>query len=166
MITGWSVTHGEILALIIASILTSSSNLHSSSPLQHPSSSCPSVTIFSDHLQSVHLISNICSNALLPNFWVSKLAQSYYHWLSMLVVDNPQLIFQHIKSHTNLSNNPSTLNQMVDELAAAAHADLYTWFAPLPSFALDCYALWKEGTGFIENNVMLFIEDELAIFVQ
>ncbi len=76
--------------------------------------------------------------------------------------DNPQLIFQHIKSHTNSPDTPSILNQSVDELAANAHADPYTQFAPLLTFVFDCYILWKGGTGFIENNVTSFIEDELA----
>src|SRR5260370_11123436 len=76
--------HGEILALIVTSILASLPNLHSSSSSQLPSSSHPSVTIFSDHLQSVHLISDIHSNALPPNFWTSKPAHSFYRCLPML----------------------------------------------------------------------------------
>ncbi len=37
--------------------------------------------VHSDHLQSVCLIEDIWANALHPNFWAYKPAQSYYQWL-------------------------------------------------------------------------------------
>ena len=56
----------------------------------------------------------------------------------------------------------SSLNRAADRLAATTHMHPFSRIAPLPTFALDQYAMWAGGVGFIENNFSLFVDGELA----
>src|SRR5258708_17589717 len=159
--------HGEVLALVMASILASSSSplpssSISSSSLSSPSPSSPPSQIFADHLHSICLIQDIHSTALPPNFWSFSPAQSYYRWLLMLLEDSPQLFFGHIRAHTSSTDAVSILNRVADRLAVTTHMHPFSQIALLPTFALDQYTMWAGGVGFIENNFSLFVDGELA----
>ena len=80
----------------------------------------------------------------------------------MLLEDYPQLFFGHIRAHMSSTDAASILNCVADRLAVMTHTHPFSWIAPLPTFALDQYAMWAEGVGFIENNFSLFVDGELA----
>ena len=80
----------------------------------------------------------------------------------MLLKDNSQLTFGHVKAHTSSTDIASTFNRMADKLAGASHVNPFSRIAPLPTFALDPFALWKDGLGFIENNYVSYVDDEMA----
>ena len=80
----------------------------------------------------------------------------------MLLEDNPQLFFGHIRAHMSSTDAVSILNRAADRLAVTTHTHPFSRIAPLPTFALDQYAMWATGIGFIENNTASFVEGELA----
>ena len=114
--------------------------------------------VYSDHLQSICLIKDICSNTLPPNFWAYKPAQSLYCWLGTILPHIPYTIFQHVKAHTSASDPASQLNHMVDAAATTAHyRPSLVPLAPIPMFHMDPFSLWSPNKGFIENNLTHFI---------
>ncbi len=55
-------------------------------------------------------------------------------------------------------------NSFVVPAIAQCHVILLfnSTIAPLPTFALDQYVMWGEGVGFIENNLLLYVDGESA----
>ena len=95
------ILHGEAYAIAAASVLAS-----------HQSQQ---ITIYSDHLNSVRLLSSHPSLVSLKN----NPARSIYHWILDIWQSSPHKpILSHIRAHTSNSDIPSQLNRLADHLAS------------------------------------------------
>lgn len=121
-----SVLHGEVHGLITAFLLSAV-----------PSSP---VSIYSDHLPSVHRITSVISSSLSslhPSFAFSP-ARSLYRWLRALVDAHPLLSLHHVRAHTSSSSPASAANRLVDLYGTSAQCQPFLPPpVPVPTFMMD-----------------------------
>jgi len=142
------ILHGEAYALLAASILA---RLH---PQQ--------ITIFSDHLNSIRLLSSHPSLLSLKN----NPARSLYRWILNVWQSIPQKpILSHVRAHTSSQTIPSQLNRLADYLASSSNkpSNLPPPSLPFPTFYMDEYVPFSPISGFVESSLSFFCDSQLSI---
>ncbi|KAF8340741.1 uncharacterized protein EI90DRAFT_2826951, partial [Cantharellus anzutake] len=88
-------------------------------------------------------------------------ARSYYRWFKDILTRLNGIHFDHVKAHTQAVDMPSVLNRAADHAASLAHSrPSIVPLAPLPTFTMDAFSLWRPFLGFIENNVLSFASSQ------
>ena len=142
-----NILHGEVYGLVASSIL---------------SSHIPHAHLFSDHLNSVRLLSTNLSLLSLRN----NSARSLYRWLLSLWSSGPQPQLNHVRTHTNATDIPSRLNNIADSLATASQSfPLLPSSAPVPTSFMDLFMLFSPSHGCVESSITSFIDSSLARFL-
>ncbi|KAF5310189.1 hypothetical protein D9619_010594 [Psilocybe cf. subviscida] len=145
-----SSLHGEVYGIIAACLLSKFSS--SANPI-----------IYSDHLNSVNLLS-----ATFPPAHTIKTnpARSLYQWANNICLSSPfPPSFTHVKAHTNSTLLPARLNRHVDFVASHSHPHLNNLplvSVPTPTFFMDEHMLYSHKYGFVESNITTFVSDRLA----
>jgi hypothetical protein len=143
-----SILHGEVMALITASILAGTSTDKQS--------------IITDHLNSVRLIDDHQSQIEQKSRIRKMNGRSYYRWLLKLA-DSKDCTFRYTRSHTNGESLDSKLNAEADHYATQGQHNFYSLpEAPIPTFEMDDFTLFQTGTGWIESNIRSTVEDAMA----
>lgn len=139
------ILHGEVYGIVAASIIAQS--------LPHPH-------IFSDHLNSVNLLSSSPSLFSLRN----NPACSLYRWLVNLhTSSNSAPTITHVCAHTANTNIHFDLNQLVDRLASASqHLPLPPPSVPIPTFFMDNFMLYSSINGFVESHIPSLVNSLIA----
>jgi hypothetical protein len=139
-----NILHGEIYGLIAASLV---------------SSHVPNAHIFSDHLNSIKLLSTNPSLLTLRN----NSARSLYRWLLSLWSSGQKPQLTHVRAHTNASDIPSQLNHIADSLATTSQTfPLLPPSVPVPTFFMDLFMLFSPSHGFVESSITSFVDLSLA----
>ncbi|TFK33571.1 hypothetical protein BDQ12DRAFT_575082, partial [Crucibulum laeve] len=89
-------------------------------------------------------------------------ARSYYRWLQDIIQRTDSRV-SYTKGHTGGNTLDSRLNSDADYYASKAQfisSSLPT--APIPTFAMNDYTFYREGDGWIESNMRIFV-DQLLI---
>jgi hypothetical protein len=69
----------------------------------------------------------------------------------------------HVKSHTEEMGIGSLLNAEADHYTTKAQSAIHHIpSAPIPTFFMEDYAFFREGDGWIETNIRVFIDYFLA----
>ncbi|KAJ3833416.1 hypothetical protein F5878DRAFT_665669 [Lentinula raphanica] len=132
--------------------------------LLHHSSPSPSF-IYTDHLNSSHLINNTLTSHPLSHSWSSLLARSLYCWILDILHRSCALPkIKYITAHTGFTDAASLANQFADIAASGKpqHNPLPPPFAPLPTFFMDSYMLFSPSHSYIETNIASHIYAVLA----
>lgn len=129
-----SSLHGERLGLIAA--LTQARN---------------SETILTDHLNSVRDAECIRDVEYMDDTWKPRPAHELYSWMVASVKASGAAI-EHVKAHTDQTDERSKLNQKADEHARRAHSSLRT--VPLPPLTgwMREYSPYIPGVGYAQDN--------------
>lgn len=141
------ILYGEAYAIAAASILA---RLH---PHQ--------ITIHSDHLNSIQLLSSHPSTLSLKN----NPARSIYRWILDIWQSMPHPpLLTHVRAHTSSNSLPSQLNRLADYLATSSNSLLLPPPSlPLPTFFMDSFVPYSTNFGFIENSLFSFCDSHLAL---
>ncbi|KZV89037.1 hypothetical protein EXIGLDRAFT_722026 [Exidia glandulosa HHB12029] len=133
-----SILHGEVMALVAASILSAN----------------PHHTILSDHQNSVRLLQD-------PSFLAGDdkrirhaNGRSYYRWLQLVSDAHslPQVLYT--KGHANSEEVESRFNSLADHYATSAQDPRYTVpDAPVPTFTMDTFTFHSDADGWVESNI-------------
>ncbi|KAG7451401.1 uncharacterized protein BT62DRAFT_1000644 [Guyanagaster necrorhizus] len=147
--------HGEAYGLIALTI--HQYNLPPP-PLNFPSFP----TLYTDHLNSTHIISSAFHVPQLPHQWSSLPGRSLYRWLLYLLQHSPPPrhppTIVHTPAHTNSSSRPSQLNASTDFIASRSQTtQSLPPPAPLPTLFMDPYILYSPKDGYIETKISSYI---------
>lgn len=149
---GSSILHGEIMGLIMTSILCA----HSSTLTNN--------IILTDHINSVHLIDDAPSTTDATHKLRKMNARSYYKWLLDILARHPTSI-KYTRGHSSSKDIQAEANNRADKIATHMHDD-DTNFAPLspiPTFFMDDYTPWTQQDGWIELNIREYAESHLLL---
>ena len=138
--------HGEAYAIAAASVLA---RLQSQP-----------VTIYTDHLNSIRLLSSLTSSSTLNN----NPARSFYKWIINIWGSMPHKpVLSHVHAHTSSISVPSQLNRLADHLASTSNF-LFPPppSLPLPTFFMDNYFPFSSSYGFIESNLSSFCDAQIS----
>lgn len=140
------ILHGEADALVAAFVLARQSSHQ--------------ITIYSDHLNSVRLLS---SNPSLLSLKTNP-ARSLYRWILDIWRTMPQKpILTYVRAHTSSQSIPSQLNRLADYLASNANSrSLPPPSLPFPTFFMDSFVPYSSTYGYIESNIFSFCESLLS----
>ena len=140
------ILHGEAYAIAAASVLA---RLHSQP-----------ITIHTDHLNSVRLLSSQTSPFSLKN----NPARSLYRWILDIWSTMPHKpVLSHVRAHTTSHSLPSQLNRLADHLASTSNSlILPPPSLPLPTFFMDTFIPFSFAHGFIESNLFSFCDAQLS----
>lgn len=128
-----------------------------------------SPVIFTDHLNSVHLLQYPAKST--PHALFTHPARSLYRWIlnvrlpaSHTSPANPIPIISHVKAHTDSTTISSQMNRLVDAVASQSHRRRSSpaYAVPVPTFTMDEFAPFTPSLGFFEASLHAFIEDGLA----
>ena len=138
--------HGEVYAIAAASILA---RRHSQP-----------ITIHTDHLNSIRLLSSLTSLSSLNN----NPARSLYRWILDIWSTMPHKpILSHVRAHTTSLSVPSQLNRLADHLASTSNSlFLPPPSLPLPTFFMDTIIPFSSTHGFIESNLSSFCDAQIS----
>jgi hypothetical protein len=141
------ILHGEVYAIAAASVIAR---------LQpHP------VTIHSDHLNSIRLLSSNPSLLSLKN----NPARSLYRWILDIWKSMPHTpLLSHVRAHTSSLSIPAQLNRLADYLASTSNSlPLPPPSLPFPTFFMDMYVPFSPSFGFVESSLSAFCDSRLSI---
>jgi hypothetical protein len=140
------ILHGEAYAIAAASVLACLQ------PHQ--------ITIYSDHLNSVRLLTSHPSSLSLK----SNPARSLYRWILHIWDTMPHKpLLTHVRAHTGSQTLPTQLNRLADYLASHSNSlTLPPPSLPLPTFFMDSYIPFSSASGFIESNLFTFCDSQLS----
>ena len=141
------ILHGEAYAIAAASILARLS--------PQP------ITIYSDHLNSIRLLTSHPSALSLKN----NPARSLYRWILNIwdSMPHPPLL-SHVRAHTSSLTIPSQLNRLADYLASHSNSlILPPPSLPLPTFFMDSFIPFSTHIGFIESHLFSFCDARFAL---
>ena len=138
--------HGEAYAIAAASILA---RRHSQP-----------ITIHTDHLNSIRLLSSLTSLSSLNN----NPARSIYRWIFDIWSTMPHKpTLSHVRAHTTSLSVPSQLNRLADHLASTSNSlFLPPPSLPLPTFFMDTFIPFSFTYGFIESNLSSFCDAQIS----
>ena len=141
------ILHGEAYAIAAASVLARLS--------PQP------ITIFSDHLNSLRLLTSNPSALSLKN----NPARSLYRWILNIWDSMPHPpILTHVRAHTSSLTIPSQLNRLADYLASHSNSlNLPPPSLPLPTFFMDNYIPFSTHFGYIESHLFSFCDSHFAL---
>jgi hypothetical protein len=117
-----------------------------------------SSTLFSDHLNSVHLIEDLRSKVGQENKLRSMNGRFYYRWIADIISNSGTSVI-HTKSHTNEMSLVSLLNGEADHYASQAQGTTYLIStAPIPTFCMDDFTFYWDSDGWVESNICMFTD--------
>jgi hypothetical protein len=141
-------TQGEIMALISAHVLQAPSNRRQ--------------VIYSDHQNSVRLLSDHNSNLGTATKLIGMNGRSYYQWL-FSVNERTRADVIYTQGHSATTTISSLLNNKADHYATQAQKYLpLVPRAPTPTFFMDDFTPYREIDGWIESNIRSFVDMSLA----
>ena len=115
------------------------------------------VMILTDHLNLVRLIDNSQTNiSQVPHLCYMN-GRSYYHWILSLI-NLSQVAVTYTAGHSDQLTLEARMNGEADLLATTSqkvYAELL--YAPIPSFFMNDFTIYSETDGWIELNVMHFV---------
>ncbi|KAG7440800.1 uncharacterized protein BT62DRAFT_574379 [Guyanagaster necrorhizus] len=125
-----------------------------------------SPTLYTDHLNSCHIISSALSSPCTPYQWSNLPGRSLYRWLLYLPQHSPPPhhppTITYTPAHTNSLSIPSQVNSFADLVASNSQ-----WFkvrpplAPLLTFSMDLFMLYSPNDGYIETNISKYVSSIL-----
>ena len=145
-----SILHGEQIGLIIALVLAGDLGQNDL------------VMILTDHLNSVRLINDSQTNVSQSSRLCYMNGRSYYRWILSLI-SRSRATVSYTAGHSDESTVEARLNEEADLLATSSQK-IYKelLYAPIPSFFMNDFTIHSEADGWIESNVMHFIDALLA----
>ncbi|KAK0502361.1 hypothetical protein EDD18DRAFT_688802 [Armillaria luteobubalina] len=178
-ITCSSISHASALVMNLDSFRTSvwvyqgetygliASTIHQYNLPAPPPHLPSSPALYTDHLNSSHIISSALHLPPSPHQWSSLPGRSLYRWLLYLLQHSPpphhppNIIYT--PAHTNSSSAPSTVNALADQLASGSqHSLLRPPPAPLPTFFMDSFMLYSQNDGYIETSITSYLPSVLT----
>lgn len=121
-----SILQGEAYGLIVAALEARHLYIHTQ---------CP---IYTDHLNSTHILHSALSFPLLPYSWKTLPSRSLYRWLLSIQQQDQYHTIHYTKAHTSATSAPSLANHSADALASKSqNLPLPPLPAPLPTFTMD-----------------------------
>src|ERR1700734_3477560 len=149
--------HGELMGLVMGLILSSSGS--------------EGANLYSDHMNSVHLIKDSRSSISQETRLRNMNGHSYYRWILDLAKETRTSVI-YTKGHSKEVTLASQLNNEADYYASKSQnvaSSIHP--APIPTFYMDEYTFYRLADGWIESHIRTFIEyflvnatsDELAI---
>ncbi|KAF7337285.1 hypothetical protein MSAN_02281000 [Mycena sanguinolenta] len=118
--------------------------------------------LYSDHQNSVNLITDIRSRVLQESRLRSMNGRSYYRWILELLRDG-RAMMTYTRGHSAELTLPAQLNREVDHYASGSQRFLdLVPVAPAPTFMMDTYTLYTTADGWIESNTRNFVDYFLA----
>ncbi|VDC03018.1 unnamed protein product [Peniophora sp. CBMAI 1063] len=150
-----SILHGEVYALVVAHVLHA---------LLNPTT--PTI-LYSDHQNSVRLISDFAVPTFEPRRLDDIQGRSLYHWLRTLRSSSPlshrPLQLQSVRAHTADTSSPSRANAQADTYASSSHhLPFATPSLPVPTLTMDTYMPYTPRDGYIEHALVPLITHFLA----
>ncbi|EDR05378.1 uncharacterized protein LACBIDRAFT_329822 [Laccaria bicolor S238N-H82] len=145
-----SILHGEQVGLIIALVLAGDLVRNDL------------VKILTDHLNSVRLIVDSQTDVPQvprPGYMNGR---SYYRWILSLI-NRSRAVVSYTAGHSDPSTLEARMNGEADFLATSSqkiYAELP--HAPIPSFFMNDFTIYSQTDGWIESNVMHFIDILMA----
>ncbi|KAG7446273.1 uncharacterized protein BT62DRAFT_1005568 [Guyanagaster necrorhizus] len=141
------ILHGEPYGLILTALLFRA-NPHSDQ-----------FSTWSDHYNAVRFFQVALRTPPPPHLWSSLPAPSLYRWLYSILSSFPSTpTIQHVRAHTDLQDIPSRANDAADSRASRSqtvHPPPPT--APIPTFTMDKYVLFRDDIGSVESNIAGFV---------
>ncbi|KAF5367841.1 hypothetical protein D9615_010570 [Tricholomella constricta] len=152
-----SILTGEAYGIAAAYVLA----LHHHT--QRPSSQ--DITLYTDHLASVKTITSPTHS--LPHNLARKPSRSIYRWIADLHSRSLHLGLRidlsHVKAHTTSQSPPAQLNRLADHVATSTQKTLLPLpSAPPPTFYMDAFSAFTTYDGWIETDLIRYIQNALA----
>lgn len=142
-----NVTHGEVTALVLASVLMERGKEH---------------RLYTDHLNSKRLIDELKNlpdpEARLRNTPIRAL----YRWLWENIKDRTDIEILYTPSHTGGDSIAPKTNEAADKRATKAHTDPSTPQIASPTFTMDDYTIYNQKVGWIEGDIARTVENILV----
>ena len=145
-----SILHGEQVGLIISLILAGN---YVTKDI---------VTVLTDHLNSVRLIDDSQTNVSQVPHLCYMNGRSYYRWILSLV-NHRCVAINYTAGHSGGSSLEARMNDKVDFLATSSQKRISELSqSPILTFFMNNYTLYSECDGWIESNIMHFVDILLA----
>jgi hypothetical protein len=139
-----SILQGELMGLVMGLLLATNDNRSS--------------TLFPDHLNSVRFIKDSCLRVEQENKLRAMNGRSYYWWIVNIIAHSQTMVI-HTKSHTNIMNLASLLNNEADHYASKAQGATHLIpAAPIPTFCMDDFTFYRDSDGWVESNICVFTD--------
>jgi hypothetical protein len=144
-----SILHGELMGLILDHVLS----LSRKGPQE----------LFSDHLNSVHIIQDARSTGGIEARLRKLPGRSYYRWIIHIQRLSPHLMLKYTPGHSREQTTPAILNSEADQHASYVQKHAHQLpIAPIPTFFMDEYTFYTPDDGWIESDIKSFINASLV----
>ncbi|KAF5347864.1 hypothetical protein D9758_013810 [Tetrapyrgos nigripes] len=141
-----SITHGELLGLVLGSLLSKSLTQTMTS------------TLHSDALYCIQTLEN-CKMDVNQLFKLRHMnGRSYYRWI-LDINNRNDISIKHVKAHTEQQDAPSILNFEADYYASKSQCHHYAIpAAPVPTFFMNPFTMYSNSLGWIESSSREYTE--------